>query len=81
LVTLQNQEGQIAMRTHTDASGDYQFQSLPIDREFTLSATDTDPPERYKSQSVVLVSYILNFEVDKKGKAMHLCYLPGCRGF
>ena len=81
LVRLRDQEGQITMRTHTDASGKYQFQSLPIDREFTLSATDTGPPVRYKSQSVVLVPYILNFEVDNKGKAMHLCYLPGCPGF
>jgi hypothetical protein len=81
MVTLRDQEGLITMRTHTDASGDYQFQSLPIDREFTLSATDTGPPARYKSQSVALVPYILNFEVDKKGKVMHLCDLPGCPGF
>ena len=81
LITVQDREGQIAKRTLTDADGNYQFQSLPLDREFTVSATDTGPPVRYKSQSVVLVPYILNFEGDKKGRAMHLCYLPGCPGF
>ena len=40
LVRLRDQEGQITKRTHTDANGKYQFQSLPIDREFTLSAID-----------------------------------------
>jgi hypothetical protein len=78
LVTLRDQEGQITMRTHTDASGDYQFQSLPMDREFTVSAIDG---ERSKTQSVGLVPYILNFEVDRKGNAMHLCELAGCPGF
>ena len=78
LVTLRDQEGQITMRTHTDASGDYQFQSLPMDREFTVSAIDG---ERDKIQSVGLVPYTLNFEVDRKGNAMHLCYLAGCPGF
>jgi hypothetical protein len=81
LVTLQDLEGQIAKQTLTDAGGNYQFESLPIDREFTVSATDTGPPVRYKSQRVALVPYILNFEVDKKGYAMHLCYPPGCSGF
>jgi hypothetical protein len=81
LVMLQDHEGQIRKQTHTDAGGSYQFQSLPLDREFTVSATDIGPPVRYKSQSVVLVPYILNFEADKKGTAMHLCYLPGCPGF
>jgi hypothetical protein len=80
-VTLQDREGQITNRTHTDASGNYLFQSLPIDREFTVSATDTGPPVSFTSQRVALVPYILNFEVDKKGYAMHLCYLPGCPGF
>jgi hypothetical protein len=81
LVTLQDLEGQIAKQTLTDAGGNYQFESLPIGREFTVSATDTGPPVRYKSQRVALVPYILNFEVDKKGYAMHLCYPPGCSGF
>ena len=78
LVTLQDHEGQIMKRTHTDADGNYQFQSLPLDREFIVSAIVGEPPVRYKSQRVALVPYILNFEVDKRGKAMHLCY--GCPG-
>jgi hypothetical protein len=52
-----------------------------LDREFIVSASVGEPPVRYKSQSVGLVPYILNFEVDKRGKAMHVCYLPGCPGF
>jgi hypothetical protein len=81
LVTLQDREGQITKRTHTDASGNYQFQSLPLDREFTVIASVGEPPVRYKSQSVGLVPYILNFEVDRNGKVMHVCDLPGCPGF
>lgn len=81
LVTLQDYEGDIRKRTHTDASGNYQFQSLPLDREFIVSASVGEPPVRYKSQTVSLIPYVLNFEVDKSGKAMHICDLPGCPGF
>jgi hypothetical protein len=80
LVTLQDHEGQITKRTLTDADGNYQFHSLPLDREFIVSARVGGPPVRFMSQSVGLVPYILNFEVDKRGKAMHLCDLPGCPG-
>jgi hypothetical protein len=81
LVTLQDHEGQITKRTHSDASGNYQFQSLPLDREFIISASVGEPPVRFMSQSVGLVQYSLNFEVDKKENAMHVCDLPGCPGF
>lgn len=81
LVTLEDHEGQIRKQTLTDADGNYQFQSLPLDREFIVSASVGGPPVRVMSQSVALVPYILNFEVDKRGKAMNLCDLPGCPGF
>ena len=81
LVTLQDREGQISKQTHTDAGGSYQFQSLPLNREFIVSASVGGPPVRFLSHSVGLVPYILNFELDKRGYAMHVCYLPGCPGF
>ena len=81
LVTLQDRQGQITNRTLTDAHGNYEFRSLPLGREIIVSAIVGEPPVRYRSQRVALVPYILNFEVDKNGKVMHICELPGCPGF
>jgi hypothetical protein len=81
LVTLKDHEGRIREQTHTDASGNYQFRSLPLNREFIVSTSVGEPPVRYQTQRVSLIPYILNFEVDKKDNAMRLCDLPGCPGF
>jgi hypothetical protein len=80
LVALQDREGEITKRTLTDANGNYQFHSLPLDREFIVSASVGGPPVRFMSQSVGLVPYSLNFEINKRGKAMHLRDLPGYPG-